>query len=182
MHCGCGVIKFNGRKLKLFNIPAQLKAYLPRDLKSASLFLISPKSVHIQNTSYANIHRVSQNIKILECRHCSHKIILYETNNTCFLLQIKHPTKLAKRQSDPLFFQPITHNIKTTDDKYIVDDSALYVNDTPFTTNAHQDDLFSNESAQDSDDFNFMFSANKDFIIGSYDDSMMAVSFVDDNR
>ena len=171
-HCSCGLIRFSGRKLKLSNTPLPLQKQIPQDKRNASLYLISPKSVHVQNSCIANIKRESTNMYSVECRRCGEKFILFENNDACFFLHVKCSPKPTRRQSDPVMYNRKYNKSLCTTDRYIVDDSIHVENDIPFCDSSRDECDIEIDSAQDTDDFNFMFSANQALVIGSYHDSL----------
>ena len=169
-HCGCGFIHFSGRKISLANTPRQLRGQVSNDPKNCSLYLISPKSIHLQDSCVANISRISRNMYLLECRRCWEKIFLFENNNACFLLYIKNSQKPSRRQSDPVFYRPITPCINPAA-RYVIDDSTKKTNDIPFCSHENEQENYEPDNSMENDDFNFMFSANRSIVIGSYKES-----------
>ena len=169
-HCRCELIQFYGRRLRISNTPIQMQRAYPHDFKSTSLYLISPKSIHIQNILMANIQKIQVNMYSIECRRCGSKFILLQNNNACFLLHIKNSTRHSRRQSDPVVYKPVDNKCTTLLDQYIVD-SLKHFNETPFRPFQNDENL-DEDLSQDNSDFDFMFSANRQLIIGSYRDSM----------
>ena len=172
-HCGCGFIHFSGRKLSLANTPRQMRGHIPADTRQTTLFLISPKSIHLQDSCVANISRIANNMYVIECRRCWEKLVLFENNNACFLLYIKNTQKPSRRQSDPVFYRPIGPCLINPAARYVIDDSSHKENDIPFCSHIEEQlPPCEADNGIDNDDFNFMFSANRSIVIGSYRDSL----------
>lgn len=173
-HCQCGLIKFTGRQCSVKHAPADLLRQCDCDPRISELFLISPKSIHVEHMCGVITKRHTANMCSVECKRCGNKLTLLEANTACFCLLVKKEKKIIRRASQPFTLSTETEKNNLMIQRYVVDDSIkTEKNDIPFLReDEERSESQEEESSLDLGLYDFMFSGTSSLVLGSYRDTI----------